>query len=144
MQRLARGQGPDGADAVSSRQRSVEQEPDAEVPARARRLLVIRKKERQRPHQVRSEPEQESPLLECFPHQPESQILQIADAAVDQARRATARPSAEVAALEQRDAQAAKRGVASDADTLDPSTDDDEVVPLQGAGSPFRNGSLGS
>ena len=69
----------------------------------------------QRPHEVRREPEQSPALGARLEHQMKVAVLEIADAAVHQPRRAARRTARKVVLLHERDAQPAQRRVAGDA-----------------------------
>jgi hypothetical protein len=88
--------------------------------------------ERHRAHQVRREPGGEQPpLAQRLVHQPELQLLQVAQAAVDQLRRPAGRAGGDVARLDQRHGQPARRGVERGTGPGDAATDDDHVEPLR-------------
>jgi hypothetical protein len=60
-------------------------------------------------------------------HQPEVEVLQVAQAAVDELARAARGAGRVVGTLQQRDAVAARRGVERDAGAGDAAADDDDV-----------------
>ena len=87
---------------------------------------------RERPHEVRRGAEQRAPLAARLEHEAEVAVLEVAHAAVDEPRRAARGAAREVVALDERDAEAAERGVARDAGAGDPAADDEEVDVIAG------------
>ena len=99
--------------------------------------------ERDRVDEVRREPlQQQTPLAQRLPHQPEVEHLQVAQAAVDQLGRARRRAAGPVAGLDQRDAEPAGRGVEGRPGADDPAADDEDVD-LLGRHRPQRRDPLG-
>ena len=66
-------------------------------------------------------------LAQIDADQPEVSGRQVAQSAMNQARRRGRRAAAEIIALEQRDREATSRRVAGDAGSDDSTTDDDEI-----------------
>ncbi len=99
--------------------------------------------ERDRVDEVRREPlQQQTPLAQRLPHQPEVEHLQVAQPAVDQLGRARRRAAGPVAGLDQRDAEPAGRGVEGRPGADDPAADDEDVD-LLGRHLPQRRDPLG-
>ncbi len=88
--------------------------------------------ERQRVHEVRRERDQELALEQRLADEPEVEVLQVAQAAVDELGRAARGAGGVVRALDERDAVAARGRVERDARARDAATDDDEVERLGG------------
>ncbi len=84
--------------------------------------------ERQRPDQVRGQLHELRALEQRLAHEAEVEVLQVAQAAVDQLRRAARRARREVAPLDERHAVPARGGVEGHAGTGDPPADHDQVV----------------
>jgi hypothetical protein len=76
---------------------------------------------------VRRESEQRASLAKRLADQPEPVLLEVAQAAVDQARRSTARPGAQIIPFDQRDPEPARRSLERDAHTGDPAAHHDDV-----------------
>src|SRR6185295_10782143 len=89
-------------------------------------------------HQMGREMEKEGALFQGLQDQGDVEALQIANAAVSQARRVATGSSGQIAALEQRHSQAAKSRVPRDSGTLDSTPDDDQVVTFQIPRSPSQ------
>ena len=106
-------------------------QPDAGQPVRAG-AVEGRHHERERPHEVRGERDVELALEQRLAHQPEIEVLQVAQAAVDELARARGGPDRVVRALDQRDRVAARGGVERDAGTRDPAADHEHVERLGG------------
>src|SRR3954469_20363101 len=83
------------------------------------RATVDRPRESERLDKVRRDAEQSLSLPNRLVNEMELALLQIADAAVYQARRATRGSASEIVPLEQADAEAAHDGVARDAAAID-------------------------
>ena len=84
--------------------------------------------ESSRPYQVRRESVEAIAFAQSLEHQTKLELLEISNAAVNQATRARARPKGQIASLEQEDAQTAGGRITSDARTGDASPNDHEVV----------------
>ena len=98
--------------AVPPRTEQVVQEDAAPVEALVeQRDAVDREEERLQGHEVRREPEQPRALLQRLVDQPEVELLQVAQPAVDQPGRPPGRPRGDVALLHERSAQSAARRV---------------------------------
>ncbi len=78
---------------------------------------------------MRRELEQPPALAARLEDEVQIAVLQVAHAAVDEARRAARSPRREVLALDQRDREAPPGGVPRDARARDPAADDQEVEP---------------
>ena len=91
-----------------------------------------RQQERQHAHEVRRGLAQDLALGERFVDEPDFLLLQVADAAVHELRRLRRRARREVALVDERDAQAARRGVERDAGAGDAAADDEHVEVLVG------------
>ena len=83
--------------------------------------------ERQWAHQVRRERHHQLALEQRLAHEPEVEVLQVAQPSVDELARAAGGPRGEVGALEQRDAVAARGGVQRDARAGDAAADHDDI-----------------
>ena len=68
------------------RQQIVQPHAGAQLPRRNPAAAIDGKEERERPHQMRRDPEQHLPFVTCFEDQVERALLEIPDAAVDEAR----------------------------------------------------------
>ena len=112
--------------AAVDRHHVVEVQPDADEAVGAR-AVEGRHDERQRAHEVRRERDHQLALEQRLAHEAEVEVLQVAQAAVDELARAARGPRGVVGALEQRDAVAARGGVERDAGAGDPAADDDDV-----------------
>ena len=107
----------------------VEGQPDDPVEPRA---VEGRDDEPQRAHEMGREIDVDLALEQRLAHEPEIEVLQVAQAAVDElagARRGAARV---VGALDERDRVAARCGVQRDARSGDPAADDEDVEGLRG------------
>ena len=107
----------------------VEPDPDEQVRPRP---LERRHHERQRPDQVRRQLDQQPALEQRLADEPEVEVLEIAQAAVDEFRGAAAGPRRVVGLLHQRDAEPARGGVERDPGAGDPAADHDHVEALGG------------
>ena len=76
------------------------------------------------------DPDERRALGERLPDQAESELLQVAQAAMDELGRAAARAHGQVVALDERGAQAARGRVQQGADTRDAATHDEHVEPV--------------
>ena len=81
-----------------------------------------------RTHQMRRDPEPDVALGQRPADPKKMPALQIGQIAMDQPRRGLRRAGAEIALLQQDDAQATTGGVARDADAVQSATDDREIV----------------
>jgi hypothetical protein len=115
------------ADVAEEREGVVEEEARGELPARHARAGVDGPREGERAHEVRRDAEQRAPLAARLEDEVEVAVLEVAYAAVDEARGAAGGAGAEVVALDEGDAEAAERGVARDAGARDAPADDEEV-----------------
>ena len=83
--------------------------------------------QRQRAHQVRRQRHHQLALQQRLAHEPEVEVLQVAQPAVDELARAAGGPRGVVGALEQRDAVATRGRVQRDARAGDAAADHDDV-----------------
>ncbi len=118
--------------ALVEAEKVVEQHADAQPPAHEQAAAVPRHEELERLDQVRRDLQQRLALAQVHAHQREVQHLEIAEPAVHEPRRPGGRAAAEVGLLEQRDAQAAQRGVAGDAGADHAAADDQDVESAAG------------
>ena len=89
---------------------------------------------RQRPHEVRGERGVDLALEQRLAHEPEVEVLQVAQAAVDELARARRGAGGVVGLLDQRDRVAARGGVERDAGAGDAAADHQHVERLGGEG----------
>src|SRR2546423_647803 len=108
------------------RQRVVHVQADADEPV-GLRAVERRDYELQRAHEVRGELDEQLALEQRLAHEPEVEVLQVAQAAVDQLARPAARAEREVLALDERDAVAARGGVERHPGARDAAADHDDV-----------------
>ena len=101
---------------------------------RGERDPVDREQQRFQPDEVRREVEQPRPLGERLADQPEAELLEVAEAAVDQPRRARRRPGGDVVLLDERGAHPARHGVEERPAADDAAADDDDVPRAVGEG----------
>ena len=104
-------------------ERVVHREPGAKL----HRVTGERQAHRQRRHEVRRVRGQDAPLGQGLAHEPDLAVREIAQAAVDLARRLARRARREIAALEKRHAEPARRRVEGNPRTADPAADHDDV-----------------
>ena len=97
-----------------------------------------RDEERQHVHEVGRVAQRDLALGERLAHQAELLLLEVADAAVHELRRARRRADREVAPLDQRGAQAPAGGIEGAAGTGDAAAHDDDVELL--GGEPVERG----
>ena len=107
----------------------VEAHPDEAVEPRA---VEGGDDDRQRADQMRRERDEQLALEQRLAHQPEVEVLEVAQAAVDELARAAGGAGGVVGALEQRHAVAAAGGVEGDAGPGDAAADDGDVEALTG------------
>ena len=90
--------------------------------------MTQREQERQRANQVRRKGfQQQGALAQCLAHQPEVQLLEVAQPAVHQLARAARGPRGEVALLDEAHRQPAQRGIEGHPGAGDPAADDEHV-----------------
>jgi hypothetical protein len=131
-QRLAAGEVAVVAQALEAAQAVVEQHARPDVGALPA-VVGERVEERDRPHQVwREHVEQEAALLERLAHEAELLLLEVAQPAVDQLRRAARGPGPEIARLDQRNVEPARGGVQRAARAHDAAADHHHVEGLAG------------
>lgn len=88
----------------------------------------MRQHEPQRPNDVRGLRQQHLALTERLTNEPESIVLKIAKAAMNQLGAGRTRSTAEVAFIREQDAQASAGRVGSDATSIYATTDDGEII----------------
>jgi hypothetical protein len=86
-------------------------------------------------HQVRRQVHEQRALEQRLAHQPEVEALEVAQAAVDELRRAARRAGRIVLALDESHAVAARRRVERDARAGDPAADHDHVEAVRPEGA---------
>ena len=111
----------------AAREVIVEKKTDADHPARTQ-LRHVRHHEVQRPGKVGGNAQQDLALRQRFGHQAKLELLEVAQAAVDQLGRGRRSRAGKVAALDQQRRQAAAGGVARDAGAVDAAANDEEIV----------------
>ena len=89
---------------------------------------AVRQHETHGPHDVRSDAPEHLALDRGFAHQAEIEMLQIAQAAVDQLGRARGGAAGEIGHLAQEHRKAASCGIARNAATVDAAADDRQIV----------------
>ena len=94
------------------------------------RDAVDREEQRLEPDEMGREVEQARPLGERLADQPEPELLQVAQAAVDEPRRARGGPDRDVVLFDQGRAHPARRRIEEGAGADDPAADDDHVPGL--------------
>jgi hypothetical protein len=88
--------------------------------------------ERQHAHEVRGGPAQDLPLGQRLVDETDLLLLEVTDAAVDELRRLRRCPGREVALVDERDPQAAGRGIERDPCSGDATADHEHVERLVG------------
>ena len=81
-------------------------------------------------------------LGESLPHQPEIELLKVAQAAVDELGGARGRAATEVTHVAQQDRQPAAGGIAGEAAAVDAGADDGKVEAFRHPCSPSKRGSF--
>ena len=94
--------------------------------------LGLMRRVRQGAHQMGRD--MKEPLAQRFAYEPELEMLQAAQSAVNEPRRSGGGPARHVALVEQEHTQPAQRGIPRDARAIDPGADNDQVE----AGRSFR------
>ena len=87
-------------------------------------------------HQVRLLLQQAPPLLQRLAHQPDLRVLQVTQAAVNDARRTAGGAGGEVMLLDQKGPPSAARAFPCDGNPVDAAADDDHLKSFAGQGSP--------
>ena len=125
--------GAAGSAAAADRRRHhvVHVEPDPDEPVRPS-AVERRHDERQRLDEMRGELDHQPALEQRLADEPEVEVLQVPQAAVDELRGPAARPRREVRLLDERDAVPAGRGVERHAGAGDPAPNDHDVEPFPG------------
>ena len=113
--------------ALVEAEKVVEHHADPQPPAREQTAAVPRHEELERLHQVRRDLQQRLALAQVHADQREVEHLEVAETAVHEPRGARSGAAAEVGLLEQRDPQAAQRGVAGNARANHAAADDQDV-----------------
>ena len=119
------------ARAPAARHRVVRVQPEPDDPVQPR-AVERRHDEPQRPYEVGREVDVDLALEQRLAHEPEVEVLQVAQAAVHELARARRRPAGEVRPLDERDAVAARGGVERHARAGDPAADDQDVERFTG------------
>jgi hypothetical protein len=112
-------------------QRTIQREADAEGHLAAGERTVERQREGERADRVGRNPCDRPPLADRLARAAEVERLEVAQPAVNRAQVVERRAAAEVVALDQRDRQAAQRGVVGDCQTVNAAAHDQDV---EGAG----------
>jgi hypothetical protein len=128
-------------DVAKQREQIVEPESRPELPARNACTPVHRPGERQRPHEMRRDAQQDAALTARLEHEMEESVLQIPHASVHEPRGAARRSAGKIVALQQRDLQPAQCGVPRNARAVDSAADYQNVKwrraePLAGGVAP--------
>ena len=89
---------------------------------------------------MRRETAQEIALSRCFEDEPEVSGFEIAEAAVDQLRRAAAGAAREVALVDDEHGETAQRRLARDRRAVDPGADHDQIEVVAGGAGLGRDG----
>ena len=113
--------------ALPAAQVVVHEQSDTQHPGRPQALLV-RQHEAHRPDDVRRNPPQHLALGQRLPHQPEIEVLEVAQPAVDQLGRARRGAGREIAHLAQKYGMASAGGVTRQSAAVDAAADDRQVV----------------
>src|SRR6185312_3704887 len=118
---------PSGAcEAASAGKMVVEKEPGANHPGRPQ-MCVVGQDEAQRAHEVWRGAEQDLTLDERLAHERQLQVLEVAEAAMDELGTGGGGVSGEVILLAQQDRKTAAGGVPRDAGAVDAATDDQQI-----------------
>src|SRR5437764_4426035 len=118
-------------DVPKERQRIIEREACVELPLRDASAGVHRPDELQWPNEMRRESEQSPSLAARLKNEMEKPVLEVAESAVNQPRRAARRPAREVALFDERHAQPAQRRVAGATTAGNASADHEDIeLPL--------------
>ncbi len=96
---------------VPRRTQQVVQRQAAAIERSGQDVAVQRKQQRLEADEVRREAEEPAALGERLAHEPEPELLQVAQPAVDEARGATGRAGGDVGPLDERDAEASARRI---------------------------------
>jgi hypothetical protein len=117
-----------GAGQVASlRQVIVEEQGGTDHPGRSQ-VRIVRQHETQRPCQVRCGGENDLALAQGFAHESEVVMLEVAQAAMHELGARRRRVGGQVVLFAEHDLQAATRGIARDARTIDAAADDQHVA----------------
>ena len=117
---------------LSHREQVVEGEAGADLPCGAGVAPVHGEEQAQRLHEVRGGADEVFALAQGFADEAELAVLEVAEAAVDEAGGAGRRAGAEVVALDEEGLVAGELGFAGDAGAVDAAADDDDVELLVG------------
>ncbi len=143
---LAGGEGASAPHVPEEGEGVIEHEPGGELPAGDASALVDGPDEGEGPDEVGSEPQEAIALDAGLEDEAEVAVLEVADAAVDEAGGAAGGAGGEVLALDEGDAQAPEGGIASGARAGDAAADDEDIELLGGEGAQAlgaRRGRLG-
>src|SRR5205807_8300010 len=116
-----------GMDVAEGREDVVQPHAGAQLPGGYAGAAVGGEQKGERADQVGREAQQHAPFVTRLEHQTKIAVLEVPEAAVDQARRVRRRARTEVAFLHQGDTQAAQRRVARDAGAGDAPADDEDI-----------------
>ena len=94
-------------------------------------LRAVQKHESERPGQMRREVQKAIPFLERLPHQPEFEVLEVPEAAVNELRRPRGGAFAQIAFFAQENRKAAARRVPRDRGSVDAASYDEKVKRLR-------------
>src|SRR5205823_9682848 len=112
---------------LPEREGVIQREARPYLPRRTRITAVHRHEQTHRAHEMRRIADQRFAFGERFVDEAELAVLQIAQAAVDQARRARRRARAEVVALDEQRLVPVECRFARDAGAVDPAADNDDI-----------------
>ena len=118
--------------AVPSRAEEVVQREAAPVERPREHGAVQREQQRLEADEMRSEPKKAAPLGERFADEPEPELLEVAEPAVDEPRRPARRPRGDVRSLHQGDVEPPTCRVESCPRTGDTTADDEDIPGLVG------------
>ena len=105
----------------------VEEQPEPDHPGRADAALLVWQYEPQRPDHVRRSRPQHFPLLQRLAHQPEFVMFEIAQAAMDELRRAGRGAGGKIVHLRKRDRIPTANRVTRDAAAIDAAADNENI-----------------
>jgi hypothetical protein len=129
---LPGAEGASGLHIPEEREGVIEHEAGGELPAGDAGTLVDGPDEREGPDEVGSQAEEAGALDAGLEDETEVAVLEVADAAVDEAGGAAGGAGGEVLALDEGDLETAEGGIAGDATPGDAAADDEEVEDLGG------------
>src|ERR1041385_8219613 len=91
-------------------------------------VFVDRNRDRQRTYEMRRDSQQGFAFTQRLADKPKLEMLEIAQAAMNEPRRSAGRTAADIALVQEQNFQAAHRCVASDPGAVDTRTDNDHVA----------------